>query len=80
MSVTDVASDQLPWTVRYTWAVVRGLPHPEFTYEKKVGESRAIDSAVSMMDRNDDRASVYVVCADIQAPGTDTWRRIDYVR
>ena len=80
MSVTDVASDQLLWTVRYTWTVVRGLPHPKYTYEKKADESRAIDSAVSMMDRNDDRASVYVVCAHIQAPGSHAWRRIEYAR
>lgn len=57
MSVTGVetASDQLPWRVRYTWEVVRGLPHPKHTYEDRPNEDKAIDSAVSMLDRNDDR-------------------------
>lgn len=82
MSVTGVetSSDQLPWRVRYTWKVVRGLPHPRYTYEERPDESRAIDCAVSMVDRNDDRASVFVVCAHVQAPGSDEWRLIDYNR
>lgn len=82
MSVTGVetASGQLSWRVRYTWKVVRGLPHPEYTYEEKPSEDRAIDSAVSMLDGNDDRSSVYVACAHVQAPGSDQWRLIDYKR
>ncbi len=82
MSATDMqtASDQLPWRVRYTWEVVRGLPHPQYTYEERPNEDRAIDSAVSMLDRNDDRASVFIVCAHIQAPGSGEWRLIDYNR
>ena len=75
-TVDQTASD-LQWTVRYTWKVVKGPPHPEHTYEKRPSESRAIDCAVFMLDQNNSSAPLHIVCAHIQAPGSDAWQRIE---
>ena len=74
---TAAAATELPWRVRYTWGGLEGLQHPEFTYDRRPTESAAIDSAVFMKDRNCNRPVLYVVCAHIQAPGSDTWRPVE---
>jgi hypothetical protein len=79
VSEVAAASDELLWKVRYTWVIARELlPHPQYTYEQWPDETRAIDRAVSNMDRNGDRASAYIVCAHIQRPGSEGWRRVEY--
>ena len=74
---TETASKELPWKVRYTWGGLEGVQHPQFTYDQRPTETAAIDSAVFMKDSNGNRAVLYVVCAHVQAPGSDTWRPIE---
>ncbi|HEV2639406.1 MAG TPA: hypothetical protein VGX23_29985 [Actinocrinis sp.] len=80
MTEVETTSEQLPWTVRYTWKVVNGLPFPKHTYETRPNETKAIDCAVSNMDRNNNRTRSHIVEAHVKAPGSDSWRRIDYTR
>jgi hypothetical protein len=77
VSESKTASTELPWKVRFTWAGLEGVQHPKYTYDQRADEDTAIDCAVFMKDRNSHRAVLYVACAHIQAPGSDTWRRVD---
>ena len=66
----------MAWQVRYTWEVREGLPHPEFTYEWRENETRAVDCAVAMLDRDYSYAHVRVIRAHIKAPDGQ-WRLVE---
>jgi hypothetical protein len=48
----DAADIHPAWSVRLAWEMSEGVVHPRFTYEKRDGESAAVDYAVRMLNHN----------------------------
>jgi hypothetical protein len=65
----------LAWEVRYTWTMSRGVVHPEHTFASYESETRAVDLAVSMMDRQMPGADLTLVRVEIRERD-GSWRVI----
>jgi hypothetical protein len=70
------AEATLQWVVRFAWDVVRGLPHPKYTYTNKATETEAFDHAVQTLDNYDNGGSVRLVEVHVKGPGRD-WVKVD---
>jgi hypothetical protein len=65
------------WTVRYTWKIVNGLPHPEHTFANHWTESRAIDAASSMLLNFDNSGALHLTAAHVKGPGKKDWIKVE---
>ena len=73
--VHDASEALLPWVVRCTWEVLRGLPHPKHTYARRATETAAIDYAVLMMDNYLSNNSLRLVEVHVKGPGRG-WEKV----
>jgi hypothetical protein len=71
------AVDHPLWQVRFTWEVIRGLPHPRYTYDRRFTESSAVNCAVFMRDNTARNADLRMVEAHVRGPGQEAWRLVE---
>ena len=61
MKTSEPTQTSLQYQVRFTWESLNGVPHPKFSYSSVESETRAIDVAVTAIDRMAGNASLRLV-------------------
>lgn len=67
----------LPWQLRFTWEPLNGHPHPKFTYDAADSEDRAVDKAVTAIDRMAGNAELRLVEVHRRHVSNTNWTRVE---
>lgn len=67
----------LSFQVRFTWESLNGVPHPKFSYQPAGSESRAIDVAVTAIDRMAGNGSLRLVEVHWRHIGSNEWQKVE---
>jgi hypothetical protein len=71
-------SEMIPgWVTRYTWKVIKGLPHPEHSFANHRTESKAIDAANSMLRNFRNSDSLELMAVHVRGPGQADWTEVE---
>ena len=71
------ASNSLDYQVRFTWQSLNGVPHPKFSYSVCSSEDRAIDTAITAIDRMEGNTSLRLVAVHWRHVGEQDWTPVE---
>ena len=69
--------DDLLWQLRYTWECAKGITHPRYTYSRCVSEDRAINEAVSALDRMGTNPTLRLVEVHRKHLSAEQWIKVE---